>query len=158
MALKSIIILSENKNTFYYVESVKLINQYLKDNSNNLKGKEIILERIKNYIKEGDEKLSYKAEDKISEIRFKLFEKGQFKDTSNNSEIIFEFINSYNTNELRKMSGEKINEYITYCSLYIDEEGIKKIKSKLNEKMKLVGIEEKDILKNLNFYEDKKFN
>ena len=158
MALKSIIVLSENKNSYYYIESVKQVNQYMKYNKDNLKGKEIIINKIKEYIKEGDETNSYKEDNKLNEIRFKLNEKGLFNNPKENNEIIFDFGNSYNSKELRKLSSSKIYELITYCSLYTNEEGIKELKNKFYEKMKLVDINEKEIIKNLNFYEDKKFN
>jgi hypothetical protein len=157
MALKSIIILSENKNNYYYIESVKLINQYLKDNEADLKDKEIILDKINKYIKDGDEKLKYKEDDKINVIRYKLYTKGLFNNPKENNDTIFDFVNNNDVKTLRKLSGETINELITYSSLYTDEDGIKEIKKKFNEKMKLVGIDEKEILKNLNFYEDKEF-
>jgi hypothetical protein len=157
MALKSIIILSENKNNYYYIESVKLINQYLKDNEADLKDKEIILDKINKYIKDGDEKLEYKEDDKINVIRYKLYSKGLFNNPKENNDTIFDFVNNNDVKTLRKLSGETINELITYSSLYTDEDGIKEIKKKFNEKMKLVGIDEKEILKNLNFYEDKEF-
>ena len=89
MALKSIIILSENKNSYYYIECVKIINKYMKDNKENLKGKEIIIDKIKEYIKEGDENNSYKEDNKLNEIRFKLNEKGKFNNPKENNEIIF---------------------------------------------------------------------
>ena len=158
MAFKSIKILSENKNSYYYIESVKLINQYLKDNKDKLKDKEIILNKINEVIKEGDDKLIYKEDNKINEIRFKLNEKNLFNNPKENNDIIFEFVNFYNTKELRKLKGEIINELITYCSLYTDEDGIKEIKKKFYEKMKLNNIEENEIKKNLDFYENKKFN
>ena len=60
--------------------------------------------------------------------------------------------------QMRKLKGVEINEFMSYISLYTDEEGIKEIKNKFNEKMKLVDVDEKDILRNLNFFEDKKFN
>ena len=158
MALKSIIILSENKNSYYYIQSVKLINKYINENKDKLKDKEIIIGKINEYIKDGDEKKEYKADNKLNEIRFKLNEKNLFNNPKENNEIIFEFINCYNVKEMRKLKGEEINEFMTYISLYTDEEGIKEIKNKFNEKMKLVDIDEKDILRNLNFFEDKKFN
>jgi hypothetical protein len=160
MAFKSIKILSENKNSYYYIESVRLINQYLKDNKDKLKDKEIILNKINEIIKEGDDKLIYKEENKnkLNEIRFKLNEKNLFNNPKENNDIIFEFVNFYNTKELRKLKGEIINELITYCSLYTDEDGIKEIKKKFYEKMKLNNIEENEIKKNLDFYENKKFN
>ena len=158
MALKSIIILSENKNSYYFVESAKLINKYIKDNENKLKDKEIITNKIKEYIKEGDDQLTYKEEDKLNQIRFKLYEKGLFNNPKENNEIIFDFINIYDKKQLRKLNGEKISELITYSSLFTDDEGINQIKKKFNEKMKLIDVDEKDIQRNLNFYEDKKFN
>ena len=158
MALKSIIILSENKNSYYYIECFKIINKYMKDNKENLKGKEIIIDKIKEYIKEGDENNSYKEDNKLNEIRFKLNEKGKFNNPKENNEIIFTYVNGYNTKDLRKLNCEKINELFTYSALYTDEEGIKELKTKFYEKMKLVDIDEKEIIKNLNFYEDKKFN
>ena len=158
MALKSIMILSKEKNSYYYIESVKLINKYLQDNKDKLKGKEIIINKINEFIKDGDEKNVYKVDNKLDEVKFKLYEKGLFDNPKENNEIIFEYVNSYNTKELRKLKGEKIYELITFSSLYINEEGVKEIKNKLYEKMKLVDIDEKEILRNLNFYEDKKFN
>lgn len=158
MALKSIIILTENKNNYYYVQSVKLINKYLEDNKDTLKDKEIIVNLIKKYVKDGDDKIEYKEEDKLNEIRFKLYEKGIFNNPKENGDIVNEFVNYYDKNQLRKLSGEKISNLITYCSLFIDEEGINEVKKKLNEKMKLIDVDEKELIRNLNFYEDKKFN
>ena len=158
MALKSILILSKEKNSYYYIESVKLINKYLQDNKDKLKGKEIIINKINEIIKDGEEKNVYKVDNKLDEVKFKLYEKGLFDNPKENNEIIFEYVNSYNTKELRKLKGEKIYELITFSSLYINEEGVKEIKNKLYEQMKLLDMDEKEILRNLNFYEDKKFN
>ena len=158
MALKSIMILSKNKNSYYYIQSEKLINKYINENKDKLKDKEIIINKLNEYIKDGDEKLEYKTDNKINEIRFKLNEKNLFNNPKENNEIIFEFINFYNVKEMRKLKGVEINEFMSYISLYTDEEGIKEIKNKFNEKMKLVDVDEKDILRNLNFFEDKKFN
>lgn len=158
MALKSIIILSENKNNYYYVQSVKLINKYLEDNKDSLKDKEIIVNLIKKYVKDGDDKIEYKEDNKLNEIRFKLYEKGSFNNPKENGEIVNEFVNYYDKNQLRKLNGEKISNLITYSSLFIDEEGINEVKKKLNEKMKLVDVDEKELIRNFNFYEDKKFN
>ena len=155
MALKSIILLSKNKNSFYYTQSVKLINKYLQENKDKLKDKEIIINKINEYIKNGDDRITYKADTKLDEIRFKLNEKNLFNNPKENNEIIFEFTNSYSVEEMRKLKGEQIIELFSYCSLYTDEEGIKEIKNKFYEKMKLVNIEEKEIMKNLNFLEDK---
>ena len=102
--------------------------------------------------------MEYKTDNKLNEIRFKLNEKNLFNNPKENNEIIFEFINFYNVKEMRKLKGVEINEFMSYISLYTDEEGIKEIKNKFNEKMKLVDVDEKDILRNLNFFEDKKFN
>ena len=158
MALKSIMILSENKNSYYYIQSEKLINKYINENKDKLKDKEIIINKLNEYIKDGDEKLEYKTDNKLNEIRFILNEKNLFNNPKENNEIIFEFINFYNVKEMRKLKGVEINEFMSYISLYTDEEGIKEIKNKFNEKMKLVDVDEKDILRNLNFFEDKKFN
>ena len=130
MALKSIKILSENKNSYFYIESVKRINKYIKENKDKLKEKEIIINRVNEVIKEEDEKMIYKENNKLNEIRFKLSEKELFNNPKENNGIIFEFINFYNVKELRKLKGEIISEFITYCSLYTDEDGIKEIKKK----------------------------
>ena len=95
MALKSIMILSENKNSYYYIQSEKLINKYINENKDKLKGKEIIINKLNEYIKDGDEKLEYKTDNKLNEIRFKLNEKNLFNNPKENNEIIFEFINFF---------------------------------------------------------------
>ncbi len=158
MALKSILILSKEKNSYYYIESVKLINKYLLDNKDKLKDKEIIVNKINEYIKDGDDKIEYKVDNKLDEVKFKLYQKGLFNNEKENNEIIFGYIDSHNSKELRKLKGEEINELITYCALYTNEEGIKEIKKRFYEKMKLVDVDEKEILRNLNLYEDKKFD
>ena len=62
MALKSMKILSQNKNTFYFTESVKLIDIYLQVKKDNLKGKEIVVDLAKEYIKEENKKRKFLEE------------------------------------------------------------------------------------------------
>ena len=158
MAVKSVKILSQNKNSFYYNDAIKLLKSYLKENINNLKGKEIIVNIAEEYIKDNNEIFELKEENKLTNIRIKLYQKNFFNNAKENNEIIFDYINSQNKKELRKLKGEEINDFFVFSALYTDEEGIKEIKNKLSEKMKLINVDEKEIKRNLNFYEDKKFN
>ena len=158
MALKSMKILSQNKNSFHYVEGSKLINLYLKNNQDNLKGKEIIINKAKEFIEDNVENIEIKEENKFKKFRYQLYQKNIFNNPKENNKIIFDHINSYTNKELRKLSGEEIYNLLIFSSLYTNEEGIKEIKNLLKEKMKLIDVDEKDIIRNLNFFEDKKFD
>ena len=158
MALKSMKILAKNKNSFYYVESSKLINSFLKDNQDKLKGKDIIINRIKEFVDDNSEKIEIKEESKLNDIKHQLYKKNIFNNGKENNKIILDYINSFTQKELRKQRGEEINNLLIFTSLYTDEEGIKEIKNILKEKMKLIDVDEKDIIRNLNFFEDKKFS
>ena len=158
MAIKSIKFLSQNKNSFYFNEGIKLLKSYLKENNDKLKGKEIIVNLAEEYIKDNNEINEFKEENKLMNIRIKLYQKNLFNYAKENNDIIFDYINSQSKNELRKLKGEEINDFLVFSALYTDEEGIQEIKNKLNEKMKLINVDEKEIIRNLNFYEDKKFN
>ena len=158
MAIKSMKILSQNTKSFFYIESIKIIKEYIEDKKDILKGKEIIVNMAQEFTKNYDDNNEYKEEDKIKIIKYKLYQKNTFKNAKENNNIIFEFIKNYDQKELRKISGEEINNFIVFISLYTDEEGIKEFKKQLNEKMKLTNVDEKEIKRNLNFYEDKKFN
>ena len=158
MAIKSIKLLSQNKNSFYYNEGIKLLKSYLKENNDKLKGKEIIVNLAEEYIKDNNEINEFKEENKLMNIRIKLYKKNLFNNPKENNEIIFDYINTQSKNELRKLKGEEINDFFVFSVLYTDDEGIQEIKNKLNEKMKLINVDKKEIIRNLNFYEDKKFN
>ena len=158
MAIKSMKILSKNKNTFFYNESVKLIKLYLEEKKETLKGKEIIVGLAKEYIKEENKIIEYKEEDKLNEIRIKLYQKNLFDNPKENNEIIFDYVNTYDQKELRKKSGEEINNLIVFSALYTDEEGIKELRRKLNDKMGLKNVDKFKVMRNLKFYEDKKFD
>ena len=158
MAIKSMKILSKNKNTFFYNESVKLINLYLEEKKDSLKGKEIIVEFAKEYIQEENKIQEFKEENKLNDIRIKLYQKNLFDNPKENNQIILEYVNCHDKNELRKKSGEEINNLIVFSALYTDEEGIQTLRNKLNAKMRLIVADKIKIIRNLNFYENKKFD
>ena len=156
MAVKSLKVLSEDKTSFYFVTSLKLVKKYLEENKANLN--EIISNKANEVLKEGDESKEYKENDGINNILFKLYEKNTFENAKENNSIISEIVNAYDVKEFRRLKSEKVYDTITVCSLYTDEEGVKEFKNKLCEKMKLTGIDEKELARNLDFYENKKFN
>ena len=158
MATKSMKILSINKNSFFYINSIKLIKQYLEEKKDTLKGREIIVDLTKEYIKDDVEKMEFKEENKLNDIRLKLYQKNMFNNPKENNEIILDYVNSYEQNELRKIRGEEIYSLITFSALYTDEDGIQMLKNKLNEKMRLRNVDKDEIIRNLKFYENKKFN
>ena len=67
-------------------------------------------------------------------------------------------MNCNDKKELRKKSGEEINNLIVFSALYTDEEGIQTLRNKLNAKMRLIVADKIKIIRNLNFYENKKFD
>jgi peptide alpha-N-acetyltransferase len=158
MAIKSIKILSENKNSFYYNDSLKLVKLYLQEKKDALKGKEIIIDKVNEYIKDENQIEEYKEPNKLINLKIKLYQKNLFENSKENNDIIFEYVNCQDKKQLRKLRGEEINNLMIFSALYTDEEGIKELKNKLKEKMKLINVDEKEIARNLNFYEDKKFN
>ena len=158
MAIKSIKILSENKNSFYYNDSLKLVKFYLQEKIDALKGKEIIIDKVNEYIKDENQIEEYKEPNKLMNLKIKLYQKNLFENPKDNNDIIFEYVNCQDKKQLRKLRGEEINNLMIFSALYTDEEGIKELKNKLKEKMKLINVDEKEIARNLNFYEDKKFN
>ena len=158
MAIKSIKILSENKNSFYYNDSIKLVKLYLQEKKDALKGKEIIIDKVNEYIKDENQIEEYKEPNKLMNLKIKLYQKNLFENPKENNDIIFEYVNCQDKKQLRKLRGEEINNLMIFSALYTDEEGIKELKNKLKEKMKLINVDEKEIARNLNFYEDKKFN
>ena len=158
MAIKSIKILSENKNSFYYNDSLKLVKLYLQEKKDALKGKEIIIDKVNEYIKDENQIEEYKEPNKLMNLKIKLYQKNLFENPKENNDIIFEYVNCQDKKQLRKLRGEEINNLMIFSALYTDEEGIKELKNKLKEKMKLINVDEKEIARNLNFYEDKKFN
>ena len=158
MAIKSIKILSENKNSFYYNDSLKLVKLYLQEKKDALKGKEIIIDKVNEYIKDENQIEEYKEPNKLMNLKIKLYQKNLFENPKENNDIIFEYVNCQDKKQLRKLRGEEINNLMIFSALYTDEEGIKELKNKLKEKMILINVDEKEIARNLNFYEDKKFN
>ena len=130
---------------------------YLQEKKDKLKGKEIIVELANNYITNLNEIVEKKEEDKLNNIKNKLYKKNNFN-LNENKKIILEYINSIDKTKLRKLSGEEINNLITNTSLYLDEEGIQDIKNELNLKMRLFDIDKAQIKRNLGFWENKKFN
>ena len=157
MAIKSIKYLSKNKNSFYYIESVNLLNKYSEEKKDKLKGKEIIVELTNEYIKDKNEIVEYKEENKFNEIKNKLYQKNVF-DLNDNKKIILELIESIDKVELRKLSGEELNNLITSTSIYLDPDGVQDVRNMLNLKMRLFGIDKIKVKRNLGFFENKKFN
>lgn len=151
-------ILSQNKNSFFYINSIKLIKKYLEEKKDTLKGREIIVDLTKEYTKDDIKKMEFKEENKLNDIRLKLYQKNMFNNPKENNEIILDYVNSYDQNELRKIRGEEIYSLITFSALYTDEDGIQMLKNKLNEKMRLRNVDKDEIIRNLKFYENKKFN
>ena len=123
-----------------------------------LKGKEIIVEFAKEYIQEENKIQEFKEENKLNDIRIKLYQKNLFDNPKENNQIILEYVNCHDKNELRKKSGEEINNLIVFSALYTDEEGIQTLRNKLNAKMRLIVADKIKIIRNLNFYENKKFD
>ena len=157
MAIKRVKYLSKNKNSFYYIESVNLLNKYSEEKKDKLKGKEIIVELTNEYIKDKNEIVEYKEENKFNEIKNKLYQKNVF-DLNDNKKIILELIESIDKVELRKLSGEELNNLITSTSIYLDPDGVQDVRNMLNLKMRLFGIDKIKVKRNLGFFENKKFN
>ena len=70
-------------------------------------------------------------------------------------QFINNIIDVEDKNVLRKTKGKIISELITFASLYLDDDGLKKLNEKMQEKIQLIGIDFGE--ENLTFYEDKKF-
>jgi len=158
MALKSMKILEKNKDTFFYVHSVNLIKAYLEEKKDKLKGKEILVDLAKEYIKDENQKIEFNEDNKLTNLRLKLYQKNMYNNSKENKDIIFEFIHSYDKNALRKMSGEEINNLIVFTTLFTDEDGSKEIRNELNKEMRLYNIDKVKVKRNMNFYEKQKFN
>ena len=158
MALKSMKILSQNKNTFYFTESVKLIDLYLQVKRDNLKGKEIVVDLAKEYIQEENKKIEYKEETKLDNIRIKLYQKNSFYSPKENKEMVIECINGYEPKALRKMKGEELYNLIIFSALYTDENGLQDIRNRLNLKMRLFKVNKQEVMRHLTFYEGKEFD
>ena len=69
-----------------------------------------------------------------------------------------ELIESIDKVELRKLSGEELNNLITSTSIYLDPDGVQDVRNMLNLKMRLFGIDKIKVKRNLGFFENKKFN
>ena len=158
MALKSMKILEKNKGTFFYVHSVNLIKVYLEEKKDKLKGKEILIDLAKEYIKDENQKIEFNEDNKLTILRLKLYQKNMYNNSKENKDIIFEFIHNYDKNALRKMSGEEINNLIVFTTLFTDEDGSKDIRNELNKEMRLYNIDKVKVKRNMNFYEKPKFN
>ena len=158
MAIKSMKILSRNKDPFFYLESIKLLNLYLDEKKDNLKGKEIIVELAKEYIKNQNGIIESKEETQFNQIKIKLYQKNVFNNPKENKDMVIKFIEGYDTKELRKIRGEEINNLIVFSSIYTDEQGTQEIRNILNYQMRLFGINKQEIMRNINFFEGKKFN
>ena len=78
MAIKSVKYLSKNKNSFYYIEGVNLIKLYLEEKKDKLKGKEIIVDLTKDYIKDTNEIVENTVENKFENIKNTLYKKNSF--------------------------------------------------------------------------------
>ena len=157
MAIKSVKYLSKNKNSFYYIEGVNLIKLYLEEKKDKLKGKEIIVDLTKDYIKDTNEIVENTVENKFENIKNTLYKKNTFN-LNDNKKIILDYLESIDKKELRKLSGEEIYNITTSTSIYLDPDGIQDIKNKLNLKMRLFGIDKIKVRRNLGFWETKKFN
>ena len=158
MAIKSMKILSQKKDSFFYIESCKLINLYLKEKNDKLKGKEIIVDLAKEYAKDENKIIENKEETQLNDIRFKLYQKNLFNAPKENKDMVIQFIKDYDPKELRKKSGEEINNLIVFSSIYTDEAGTQEIKNNLNLKMRLFKINKQEVMRNFSFYEGKKYN
>ena len=157
MAIKSVKYLSKKKNSFYYIESVNLIKLYLEEKKDKLKGKEIIVDLTKDYIKDTNEIVENTVENKFENIKNTLYKKNTFN-LNDNKKIILDYLEDIDKKELRKLSGEEIYNITTSTSIYLDPDGIQDIKNKLNLKMRLFGIDKIKVRRNLGFWETKKFN
>ena len=157
MAIKSVKYLSKNKNSFYYIEGINLIKLYLEEKKDKLKGKELIIELANDYIKDTNEIVEKKEENKFENIKNALYKKNSFN-LNENKNTILEYLDGVDKTVLRKLSGEEINYIITSTSIYLDPDGIQDIKNRLNLKMRLFGIDKTKVRRNLGFWENKKFN
>ena len=75
----------------------------------------------------------------------------------NDEQFIKDIIEVEDKNILRTEKNSKISELITFVSLFLDENGLNDLKKKLEDKMKIEGMDEDKIMENLTFYDDKKF-
>lgn len=183
MALKSLKFLVDkikininNKSKNYFLPlSIDLMKKFVEKNEKNIN--ENILNKIKEIIsiyeknekekeKENDA-LKFKEnensdENKVILMKFKLYEKGKFCKDEENLKIISDTIDSLDKNTMRRWSCNKVYDLVIFSGLFLDQEEKKIIRNKIKNKMKLTGADDENILKefkrNINFYEDKKFN
>ena len=149
MALKSLFYLSKYKNNFYYVISLKIFKEYISDK----KFPDEYNEKIEEAKKENYSE--WENNNKIEYLKEKIYFEKKMGEIIHDEQFINNIIDVEDKNVLRKTKGKIISELITFASLYLDDDGLKKLNEKMKEKMQLIGIDFGE--ENLTFYEDKKF-
>ena len=152
LALKSLLFLSKSKNNFYYMISLKLFKESIKDK----KIPEEYLDKI-NEINSINNITEWENNDKIEKLKEKIYFEKKMGVVINDEQFIKDIIEVEDKNILRTEKNSKISELITFVSLFLDENGLNDLKKKLEDKMKIEGMDEDKIMENLTFYDDKKF-
>lgn len=152
MALKSLKFLEKNdENSFYYYESFKLFNNYLKNNNNiETEIKEIL---SKNSLKKIE---NFEEKDEIKKLFFDLYEKNSFCNEKENNDLINNFIEKIDNKTLLKQSSSKINDLLVFITVFSNVEKKEEIFKKLQEKLKIKNADyEKEIKGNLTLWQKK---
>ena len=152
MALKSLKFLEKNdENSFYYYESFKLFNNYLKNNNNiETEIKEIL---AKNSLKKIE---NFEEKDEIKKLFFDLYEKNSFCNEKENNDLINNFIEKIDNKTLLKQSSSKINDLLVFITVFSNVEKKEEIFKKLQEKLKIKNADyEKEIKGNLTLWQKK---
>ena len=152
LALKSLLYLSRTKNNFYFVIALKLFKENIKEK----KIPDEYLDKI-NEINNFNDITEWENNDKIEKLKEKIYLEKKMGVFINDEQFIKDIIEVEDRNTLRTVKNSKISELITFASLFLDENGLNDLKKKLEDKMKIEGIDEDKIMENLTFYEDKKF-
>lgn len=156
MALKSLKYLSKNKKGFFYNISMKIFKDYY--NSNKDSFNEAYLSHINDLMQNYDGKTEWEENDKINNVLYKLYSEAKFRDGKSNDNLLSELLNSGDKLYFRTLKNEKINEMISWVSLFVNDNKEKEeFIGKLRNKMKL-DLPQEEIDKNNTFYEDKKFD
>lgn len=154
LSFKVLRYLSQNKNSYYYIEALKLFNSYYSQIHPTLDDriKSIIDDTIKTEMSE-TEKLTAWNDDKhpVDKVMKLLNQKEMFNNRKENEETIYSICNTDKI-ILRKITNEYYHEMFSLVTLYSDVECKENLKMKLKEIMKL-NVNENDIHYNLTVYD-----
>lgn len=154
MALKSLKLLSKNKKGFFYNISMKLFKEYYDSNKDTFN--EAYLTHVNELMQNYDGKNEWEENDKINYVLYKLYSEAKFRDGKHNQNLLSDLLNSGDKLYFRTLKNEKINEIISWISLFVNSNKEKEeFITKLRNKMKL-DIAKEEVERNNTFYEDKK--